>query len=93
MDNYAQNPTQISYVFTEDVCGQFTFTFTNKQVCFVMNLEVEETECGSVDLENVSSDVRNQEAPTYDLSGNRVVKMETGKVYVRDGTRFVLINK
>lgn len=78
---YASNPSVVSYEFTEDVRDNFTFTFSNKQVCFIAILEVKTSvETGVKEV----SDTNAEDGACYDLQGRLIVPAE-GSLFVKNG--------
>jgi hypothetical protein len=86
--NYTSAPAKISYTFEEEVCDNFTFTFSDAQACFVVELETEACDCTQTGTTTVSSESR-QNGPVYDLKGRRVYHIEPGHVYLQSGRKFI----
>ena len=86
--NYTSAPAKISYTFEEEVCDNFTFTFSDAQACFVVELETEACDCSQTGTATVSSESR-QNGPVYDLKGRRVYHIEPGHVYLQSGRKFI----
>lgn len=89
--NHTTNPCSVSYSFEDEICNQFTFTISTKQICFIILLEVEEcncedaTEISDINLNNESS------SPTYDISGRIVHKIQKGHIYIQGGKKTLQI--
>ena len=85
-NDFARNPSVVTYTFQEDVCGSFTFTFSSKQVCFVILLETEPTLCSTVSTEDVEANPIEDGADAYyDLSGRREQQPQAGHFYIYRG--------
>lgn len=92
--NYQSAPSVVSYEFSEDVCDHFTFTFSTKQVCFIMALEVEEADCPDIDpetsIEMVAADDADAASLVYDLQGRVVHSPLQGRLYIRNGRKCMI---
>lgn len=85
--NYNSNPSAISYTFAEEIHDSFTFTFSNKQACFIIYLEVKEaTETGVDDLDADGQ----TSGPCYDLQG-RLVAPGEGAIYILNGKKYMIV--
>ncbi len=84
--NYRTSPAIVSYEFTEDVRDSFTFTISNKQVCFLMVLEVKADEATSLDV--VPADVL-LEGKCFDLMG-RSSRPSKGSIFIMDGRKYLI---
>lgn len=88
--NYTSNPSVVRYDFKEDVCGSFTFTFSNKQICFVVLMKTTPCFCPSVSVEDVEAGVPDKDQNYYDLSGRKVETLRKGEIYIHNG-RSILV--
>ncbi len=91
-NDYASHPSVISQSFAEDACGQFTFTFSTTQVCFIIALEVEDTDCTTTEVnETIADEILN--APIYDIFGRAIDcnHLQIGTVYIQNGKRFIIV--
>lgn len=87
--NYATSPASVSYTFSNEPCGKFTFTVSNKQVCFIILLETEEGECSNTDVNELLNDnAKSDNGDTYDTLGRKVKMMKKGVLYIRNGKKF-----
>lgn len=84
--SYRTSPSVVSYEFTEEIHDSFTFTISNKQVCFLMVLEVKEGEPTS--LETVPADIR-WDGPCFDLMG-RPIRPSEGSIFILNGRKFMI---
>lgn len=84
--NYTSNPSTVSYTFDKEVCDQFTFTFSNKQICFVIELETESCECNtSTDVVDTNSKKECNECPMYDLQGRIIIQPKENEPFIQNG--------
>lgn len=90
--DYASHPSVISQDFAEDACGQFTFTFSTAQVCFIIALEVEDTDCTTTEVNETAAD-QILNAPIYDIFGRAIDRnhLQIGTVYIQNGKRFIIV--
>lgn len=89
--DYLSHPAVVSYEFDEPVCGSFTFTFSESQICFIIALEVEEGECSTTEKADVLQiHSFDEKEPTYDLLGRPVKKLKKGRIYIQDGNKFLI---
>lgn len=86
--SYNSNPAIVSYEFTEDIHDSFTFTFTNKQVCFIAFLEVKPSSTDTA-LEEIVSESKGDDR-CYDLQGRPTIPTE-GSVFVRNGKVYMWV--
>jgi hypothetical protein len=89
--DYLSHPAVVSYEFDEPVCGSFTFTFSESQICFIIALEVEEGECSTTEKTDVLQiHSFDEKEPTDDLLGRPVKKLKEGRIYIQDGNKFLI---
>lgn len=86
-ENYGNTPSVVKYDFDEEVCGSFTFTFSTKQICFVILLKTEPCVCPSVSVEDVEASPASTGADYYDFSGRKVSQPRKGEFYIRKGEK------
>ena len=93
--NFQNNPTIVSYTFEDEVCDQFTFTFSTKQICFIIALETEDCECNnsSVDCMLITNDKENNPHPIYDIYGRIVTTPINGHIYIQNGNKRIQVEK
>ena len=93
-NNFQNNPTIVSYTFEEEVCDQFTFTFSTKQICFIIALETEDCECeSSVDSPLIINNDDTNQQPIYDIYGRIVTTPINGQVYIQNGNKKIQVEK
>ncbi|MCQ2218160.1 MAG: pectinesterase family protein [Paludibacteraceae bacterium] len=88
---YANVPSYVKYDFKEDVCGSFTFTFSNKQICFVVLMKTSPCVCSSVSVDDVEADPSDGDMNYYDLSGRKVEQLRDGEIYIHQGQAVKII--
>ena len=75
-------------IYPLDNVDSFTFTNAGTQLCFVMVVEVYDAAATSVD--DVEATQAQEDGVVYDLSGRKVLNPVAGKVYIKNGKKFVV---
>lgn len=88
LESYGSNPSVVSYEFTEDIHDSFSFTFTDKQVCFIAFLEVKSGEPTLV--EDLFSTEEEGDGRCYDMLGRPVIPTE-GMMFIRNGKLYMMV--
>ena len=94
-DDYAENPSLITYEFKSEVCNEFTFTFGDAQACFIIALEVEDCDCTKTQVEELKES-KSSEALSlslYDVLGRKIDKARPGRIYINNGQKIMIENR
>lgn len=89
---YSSSPTSVTYTFEEEVCRQFTFTFSNKQVCFLLLLKVKEGECQATESTDVPM-TEYDDTTMYDLSGRVIQSGRKGQIYIQNREKKMMLDR